>query len=233
MKRLIFAACFAFCAALCAADDFYNAPTVAEQYKTWSIFQLGFFPGIPSYVDHSHVIGIKTGWPISGGNGSWVDGFESSWIYSGTDRVYGLQASLFMNISKEIRGFEPAIAININRGFVTGFQASCVFNLAGEVNGIQAGALNIARSMTGFQPGVLGNITRKMCGFQAGLYNITESLDGVQAAPLFNVTKDVESTFFQMGLVNVSSGKRGVQFGLINIISDGALPFFPFFNISL
>lgn len=209
-----------------AADD---KPT----YSYWAPIQIGLFPGVPSYVNDSRVIGLKTGWPISGGRGSTLDGFESSWIYSGTDYVNGLQASIFMNISKRLVGFEPAIAFNFNRVRLIGFQASCVFNLAGDVTGVQAGGLNIARSINGFQPGVLGCITKEMNGCQMGLFTVAEKLDGTQFSPVVNVAGETDGFIFQMGLVNVATRGKGIQVGLINVIKDGKFPFIPFFNMSM
>jgi hypothetical protein len=233
MKKLLLFAVAAIAFSLTASATAAEAKASgAPVYKYWSPFQLGFFPGVPSYVNNSRVIGLKTGWPISGGKNSRLDGFESSWIYSGTDYVNGLQASIFVNISKEVKGFEPAIAMNINRVSLTGIQASCAFNLAGDVIGIQAGGLNIAKSVVGFQPGVLGCITKEMTGFQAGLFTMAEKMDGFQASPLFNLMGENDGSF-QLGLVNVATKGKGVQIGLINVIKGGKVPFIPFFNMSL
>lgn len=233
MKKLLLFAVAAIAFGITASATAAEAKTSgAPVYKYWAPFQLGFFPGVPSYVNDSRVIGLKTGWPISGGRNSRLDGFESSWIYSGTDYVNGLQASIFMNISKEVKGFEPAIAFNFNRVSLTGIQASCVFNLAGDVVGIQAGGLNIAKSVIGFQPGVLGCITESMKGFQAGLFTIAEKMNGCQASPIFNLMGETSGAF-QIGLVNVATKGKGIQFGLINVIKGGKAPFIPFFNMSL
>ena len=223
MKKLLFAFCCLAAFGLMAAEP---APT----YKSWSPFQLGLFPGIPSYVNNSRVIGLKTGWPISSGLGSTVDGFEPSWIYSGTDRVNGLQACIFMDLSKYVKGFAPAGALNINTREFIGFQAACVMNIAGELTGLQAGALNIAKTLNGYQPGVIGSIASEANGLQTALFTVAKKLDGVQVA-LVNVCGEVESTFFQMGLVNVATKKYGIQLGLVNVIKDGWVPFLPFFNI--
>lgn len=225
MKKLFLALCCLAAVGLTAAES-----EPAPVYKSWSPFQLGLFPGIPSYVRNSRVIGIKTGWPISSGLGSTVDGFESSWIYSGTDTVNGLQASIFMDISKHVIGFAPAIALNINTRDFMGFQAACVMNVAGEITGLQAGALNIAKTLNGYQPGVIGCIAREANGLQTALFTVAKKLDGVQIAAV-NVCGEVENTFFQMGLVNVATKKHGIQLGLVNIIKDGWVPFLPFFNI--
>ena len=230
MKKLLLALFCLAAVGMMAGDPAAAASSKAPVYKSWSPFQLGLFPGVPSYVNNSRVIGFKTGWPISSGLGSTVDGFEASWIYSGTDTVNGLQASLFMDISKHVIGFAPAIALNINTQDFTGFQAACVMNVAGEITGLQAGGFNVAKTLNGYQPGVIGSIASEANGLQTALFTVAKKLDGVQVA-LVNVCGEVESTFFQMGLVNVATKKYGIQLGLVNVIKDGWVPFLPFFNI--
>ena len=77
MKKLLLALFCLAAVGLTAAESTTDTP---RTYKSWSPFQLGLFPGVPSYVNNSRVIGFKTGWPISSGLGSTVDGFEASWI---------------------------------------------------------------------------------------------------------------------------------------------------------
>ena len=228
MKKLLLAF---FCLAAVGLSALEVFTTTAEpHYRDWSPFQLGFFPGIPGYVDNSRVMGFKTGWPISSGLDSTVDGFEASWFYSGTDTVNGLQTGLFMNISRHIAGFTPAGVLNINTQDVIGFQASVVMNQAGDVAGLQASSLNIARDLYGCQLGVIGSIAREANGLQTGLVTVAQKLDGFQLA-VVNVCGEVEDTFFQIGLVNVATKEHGIQLGLINVIKDGWFPFLPIFNV--
>lgn len=200
------------------------------QYDSWTPLQIGLFPQVPSYQSHSHVVGIKTGWPMCAGYGI-VDGFESSWLYSGTDYVNGVQASILMSDSKHLRGFSPAIAINLNRGTLEGHQATCLLTMGVNVIGVQSGCLNMAKNICGAQIGAIANISRQTDAAQiAPAFNIAKELNGGQVS-LVNVARDVDG--FQFGLVNVIGGKTGIQIGLINIINDGVVPFLPFFNISL
>ena len=104
-------------------------------------------------------------------------------------------------------------------------------NQAGDVAGLQASSLNIARDLYGCQLGVIGSIAREANGLQTGLVTVAQKLDGFQLA-VVNVCGEVEDTFFQMGLVNVATKKRGIQVGLINVIKGGKIPFLPFFNLS-
>ena len=195
-------------------------------YDSWTPLQIGLFPQVPSYQSNSHVCGIKTGWPMCAGYGI-VDGFESSWLYSGTDYVNGLQASLFMNDSKHLRGFSPAMAINLNRGTLEGHQATCLLTMGVNVVGLQSGCLNLAKNICGAQVAAIANISRQTDAVQvAPAFNVARELNGGQAG-IVNVARDVDG--FQFGLVNVIGGETGVQIGLINIIADGTVPFLPFF----
>ena len=202
------------------------AESAQPETSGWTPFQLGFFPRVPQYTYSSNVYGIKTGWPMCSGIGQ-VKGLEASWLLSGTDYIDGAQGSMVCSIGKKVNGLQASIVLCLNKTLVSGIQASCVFNCAGAVIGLQAGGLNIAGSMSGFQPGVLGNITGEMSGFQAGLYNVTGTLKGMQASAV-NVAGDAQGGF-QFGVVNVS-GNGGCQFGLINIIKGGVLPVMILFN---
>lgn len=236
MKKLLFtvAAAFAlFCAAAEAKDSAQPTkedPFAWEQpaYRTYTIFNLGIFPKIPGWQDNTETIGIKTGWPVVTGKNATMTGFESSWVYSGSEYVTGIQASMLMNLHKHCRGFQPAIGFNFSTETLDGMQAAVGFNFANRVRGVQASSLNFTRSMVGFQPGVIGNITEEVCGFQTGFFSLTSKLDGVQFGGVNIVTKD-STEGIQVGFVNIAK-EKGMQFGLVNIIPGGKLPFMLFFN---
>lgn len=220
-------------AAVCfsaAAADKSNLDWERPQYRTYTIFNLGILPKIPGWQDNTETIGIKTGWPVVTGKNATMIGFESSWAYSGSEYMTGVQGSMLMNYNKHGEGFEAAIGLNFSSRSFVGMQASCVFNLANNLVGVQAGALNICRTMDGFQPGVIGNITEESAGCQAGLFSITKVLKGCQVGGL-NLAKD-STDGFQVGFFNIASGGKGLQFGLVNIIPGGKIPFMLFFNMS-
>lgn len=199
------------------------------QYSTYTIFNLGILPKIPGWQDRTETVGLKTGWPVVTGQQATMTGFECSWVYSGSAYMTGCQASMLMNHHLYGIGFQPAIVMNYSMKSFEGMQASCVFNYANNLRGVQAGALNIANYMVGFQPGVIGNITQKADGLQAGLFSITQKLDGCQLGG-FNYAKD-SSEGFQIGFFNIAK-EKGLQFGFINIIPGGKLPFMILFNYS-
>ena len=192
-------------------QDLTKAP---RKMKQWSIFQIGFLPKWPSFTKISNVYGLKLGAPMCSGYGR-VFGVEPSLLYSGTRHVLGIQASLFGTcLAQEIRGiqastFGPSLTTKLK-----GLQAVGSMGMADTVIGAQIAPVTICRnSVTGFQFGAV-NLARPVTGFQGGAVNIAEDVTG-----------------FQLGIFNYAK-RRGIQFGLINIIKDGFIPFTIIFNYS-
>ena len=72
------------------------------------------------------------------------------------------------------------------------------------------------------------NLGSKIKGAQVSLVNLSKDVKGAQVG-LFNRTEDANGA--QIGLVNYSKhAKSGIQLGLINVMENGFLPVFPFFN---
>lgn len=236
MKKILIAMVAAFCAAFTvSAAEVAGAagadPFVWEQpqYKTYTVFNLGILPKIPGWQDNTETIGIKTGWPVVTGQNATMTGCESSWVYSGSDYMTGVQASMLLNRHLYGYGFQPAIVMNLSMKSLVGMQASCVFNYANNVMGVQAGAVNILTYINGFQPGVLFNYADKVEGCQAGLFGIIKKLNGCQLGGV-NITEDA-SEGFQIGFVNIISNGKGMQFGIFNILPGAKIPFTLFFNM--
>jgi hypothetical protein len=81
-----------------------------------------------------------------------------------------------------------------------------VFNIAGDIKGVQAaGVFNIAASVLGAQ--------------SAGVINIAKDVRGVQAAGVVNVARKV--TGLQVGLVNLSEEMYGIPIGLFSWTKNG------------
>lgn len=195
----------------------------------WSVFQLGFWFDQPSATANSNVYGIKTGWPISSGQGS-VYGLEASWFAAATDHIQGVQACWVYTGNTDMQGVQASLACNVNQNRFRGLQAGVV-NVAGDIQGFQPGAVNVANNVMGVQAAALTNVsTGEVVGAQLGLYNYTKTLDGFQASA-FNYSKG-KSDGFQLGFVNISNTSGGFQFGIANYIRDAWIPFFPFFNFS-
>ncbi len=208
----------------------------------WTPFQLVFYPGMPAYSENSTVYGLKLGVPLTGGNGS-VTGVEASFLYSGTRDVTGIQASWFgvansYGVGPDGKG---ATIYGVQAGPATAFTHSFY--------GLQAGGFSyVTQPSYGVQAG-FGCVSRKrLDGFQTGLANVSANeFNGVQFGPVNYVYKifngcqaGAVNIFsgdlfegFQLGVVNVATGKKGIQMGLVNVIAGGRLPFMILFNISL
>ncbi len=217
-----------------------------EQAKThspgWTPFQLVFYPGMPAYSENSTVYGLKLGVPLTGGNGS-VTGVEASFLYSGTRDVTGIQASWFgvtnaYGLGPDGKG---ATIYGVQAGPATAFTHSFYGLQAGGFSyalkpscGVQAGFGCVSRArLDGFQTGLANVSANEFNGFQFGPVNyVYKIFNGCQAGAVNIFSGDLFEGF-QLGVVNVATGKRGVQLGLVNVIANGRLPFMILFNISL
>lgn len=192
-------------------------------------FQLCIVPQLPSSQTNSNVFGLKAGAPVSYGKGR-VYGAEISVLMSGTDVINGLQASIVFCKSRVMWGLEATLGVALNTQEFEGLLAAPIFTYAGNFNGAQASAFNISGNGIGFQAAAIANLSKDMTGFQAAVItNVTGKTAGFQTS-LLNFAE--ESKGIQVGFLNMSK-KTGTQIGILNFIEDGAIPFCPFFNLSL
>ena len=197
-----------------------------DPLKEWTFFQLGFWFDVPSYTKTSNVYFLKLGCPVSAGIGrvkgnelaifwagtDYVEGLQSSFIVCENRRVDGVQASLgFCNSQESMNGLQACVGVNMSE-ITNGFQPG-IANISGDVNGLQMAAVTISKNINGAQFSIV-NSSKKLNGFQASAVNMADGGEGVQ-----------------LGAVNITN-KRGIQFGLINYIKDGWIPFMPLMNIS-
>ncbi len=245
MKKTILFLAFIFAFSIISFADEVNAPAAETPAQTadqsiepaqqlppldkWSCFQLGFWFDQPSSTANSNVYGLKTGWPISSGNGR-VNGAEISWLASGTAYIQGVQGCWIYTGNKELQGLQASFICNINQDMLRGLQAGLV-NVAGNLQGFQPGGVNVSKDMMGIQAAALTNVaTGKVTGTQLGFFNYSQELNGFQASA-FNYSAG-KSNGFQLGFVNISNTGGGFQFGVANYIKDAWIPFLPFFNFS-
>ena len=99
------------------------------------------------------------------------------------------------------------------------------------VIGASIGFADITKNVRGAQLGFYSN-GDLIEGAQGGFVNFNKNVEGGQSA-LYNQTDELCG--LQLGLVNRCKGKGkrfGLQIGLVNIMKNGFLPIFPFFNFS-
>ena len=205
MKKMTLMLAVLLCGAWLVSAQEVKDKTAPEfkPIKDWTVFQLGFFPGVPAGTGNSNVCGLKLGAPMVDGYGR-VFGFEPSLLYSGTDYIKGVQATAAgPSIAKDVEGIQASWTGPTIANKVYGLQASCTLNVTEDI---------IAKIVRGFQASAF-NLAEKVVGFQMSAVNITKELTG-----------------FQFGAFNYSK-KNGVQLGVINIIEDGWIPFTLLFNI--
>ncbi len=184
-------------------------------HNKWTLFQIGFSPEWPSFTRMSNVYGVKLGAPMCDGYGR-VYGVEPSILYSGTRYIGGIQASFWGTcLAREVYGIQSSTFGPCITGSIYGLQAVGSLGMAEEVYGAQIAPVTMCGTeLTGIQFGVVNMTSKKLTGFQGGAVNLAEELDGVQ-----------------LGVFNFSE-KDGLQFGALNIIKNGWLPFFPVVNFN-
>ena len=128
-----------------------------------------------------------------------------------------------------VNGMELGV-VSASTSHIAGFQFSSFLNTCKELYGAQFSMVNLSsEACYGFQAGLVNINSNDNGGLQIAAANIAkESFSGVQIGT-FNTAKAVHG--LQMGIVNTTD-ECGLQFGLVNIISNGWLPFCILFNFS-
>lgn len=153
-----------------------------------------------------------------------LDGFN---LVAGETK--GVQASIFGNVSTfDMDGAMLALGVNDCRATITGLQCS-LFNIAGQLAGVQFGAVNWGVGLSGgVQLGLVNVESSDFVGCSVGAVNCTDSFVGVQAGVLNIATKTGRG--LQLGLFNAADKYIGVQVGLLNLIGNARIPVLPFVN---
>lgn len=198
-----------------------------DPLNDWTFFQLGFWFDVPSYTQTSNVYFLKLGCPTSSGIGR-VKGNELAIFWAGTDYVEGLQSSFIVCENKRMDGVQASAGFCRSREKLNGLQACAGLNMSETTNGFQPGIVNIAGDVNGLQMAAITTISKDINGAQFSIVNFSKKLNGFQASAV-NMADGGNGV--QLGAVNITD-KRGIQFGLINYIKDGWIPFLPIFNIS-
>ena len=153
-----------------------------------SVFQIGFFPGVPGSTKYYNVYGFKIGAPMVDGF-NWVYGVEAAVLYSGTFHIKGCQATLAgPTIAIRVEGVQAATGPAFLKQLV-GFQASPSPVILEYGYGCQAGAASIANRFKGFQTGA---VTVRISLPEGCSWQMAEQQAGYEA-PALLLTKDGET----------------------------------------
>ena len=193
-----------------------------------SVFQIGFFPGVPNSTRDYNVYGIKIGAPMVDGL-HWVYGVEASVLYSGTFYVKGCQATLAgPALAIRVEGMQATCGPAFVRELI-GFQAGTAAVILNEGYGCQAGIASVANHFKGFQTGAVNVTYNVLDGFQFGGVNVVDdTFAGCQIGGV-NVASARFKGGVQVGVVNIAP-RNGFQIGGINIMPAAWIPVLPFFN---
>jgi len=137
-----------------------------------------------------------------------VTGLRVGIPWGDSESVTGIDVG-FYGRSTKMAGIGVNLVANIVKDRADAIQVAC-YNYAGTLSGAQVGLMN----RTGY--GALGWDTRLMfsAAVQVGVLNIANDLRGVQ-----------------VGLINQADMLYGFQFGLVNVIKSGTIPFMPIVNV--
>lgn len=126
-------------------------------------------------------------------------------------RVMGLRLNLAMADNREVVGFDLGVASQAKE--MKAIQVNLVNVVKEDFAGVGVGLFNQAGSVAGLQAGLFNNVAHDVSGFQLGLFNLADSVEGIQ-----------------VGLLNRTTSMRGLQIGLVNLIEEGPVTFFPVLN---
>ena len=101
------------------------------------------------------------------------------------------------------------------------------YNKVGTVVGADLGLVNTSKNVRGVKIGIFTD-GEYIEGVQGGIVNLNKNITGGQFG-VYNSSKKMAKGV-QIGVVNRSKKSAGPQIGLINIMDNGFLKVFPFFN---
>ncbi len=136
---------------------------------------------------------------------------QKAQLFPAQTDVVGLRLNIAMSDNDDVMGLDLGLVSRANR--MSAIQLNLANLVDSEFYGVSVGLFNRAGSLAGFQGGLFNNVEHDMSGFQLGLFNVADDAAG-----------------FQIGLINRAVSLRGIQLGLVNLIEQGPLTFFPILN---
>ena len=134
-------------------------------------------------------------------------------VSSGPTTVDGVELSVFGSATDYVNGVQIAPLANLTNN-IDGVQISLINCIRENSASLNIGLINVAYFNTsGLQIGGFNMTGKETTGIQLGCYNFSET----------------QSDGAQLGILNIAN-KKGLQFGLINIIKDSYIPCLPLFN---
>lgn len=132
-------------------------------------------------------------------------------LFPATTKVMGLRLNLACSDNQDVLGVDVGLVGLGQR--MDAIQLNLVNKVDAEFAGISAGLFSQMGSVAGVQAGLFNSVQYDLNGFQLGLFNNADNAMGIQ-----------------FGLINRAVTLRGIQIGLVNLIEEGPVTFFPILN---
>ena len=136
---------------------------------------------------------------------------DSAQIFPSETKVMGLRLNLACSDNQDVLGVDVGLVGLGQR--MDAIQLNLVNKVDAEFAGISAGLFSQMGSVAGVQAGLFNSVQYDLNGFQLGLFNNADNAMGIQ-----------------FGLINRAVTLRGIQIGLVNLIEEGPVTFFPIIN---
>ncbi len=125
---------------------------------------------------------------------------------------------------------------------ISGLKLNLPYGSNQNVAGLDLGLVSINDNTAALQVNLFNRASESFAGLQVGLVNVAGASDGVSVS-LFNSVENIsrglnvalintslEHRGVQIGLVNYTEFLTGFQIGLVNIVTNSTIPFFPIIN---
>ena len=126
---------------------------------------------------------------------------------------------------------------------VSGLKLNLPYGRNNRIEGVDLGIASSSMNASALQINLLNLTKEQYKGLQIGLANFAGASSGVCIGVLMNSTDSIhkglqvgivntalETSGVQIGLVNYTSFMVGFQIGIVNIIRESVIPFFPIVN---
>jgi len=125
---------------------------------------------------------------------------------------------------------------------ISGLKLNLPYGSNQNVSGLDLGLVSINDNTAALQVNLFNRAAENFAGLQLGLVNVAGASDGISVS-FFNSVENIsrglnlalintalEHRGVQIGLVNYTEFLTGFQIGLVNIVTNSTIPFFPIIN---
>ncbi|MGN0847838.1 MAG: LA_2272 family surface repeat-containing protein [Kiritimatiellia bacterium] len=205
-------------------------------------------PDAKSYGYTVLAVGLATPLTLPWGFDWDVFGLDVNLLYSDCNKMYGLEVGGLANTARlDMYGIQAALGFNLANRTAVGAMVSC-FNMCNRTAyGMSVDLVGVNREFEGLSvdglfsmtdesfygldvAGLANAVREDMWGWQVALgATFARRVHGLQTSLIFNMTDELRGA--QVGIVNYADTcSAGFQIGIVNLIMDNQVKFFPIFN---